>query len=919
MKWPRPMAEPKTNPEKKSSETSATQSNDSVSKGRAASASQSPARRRSKAKPKKTAAEKKAEKRAEAKKAPKKKARTKGRATDKARAKAKAKRIARKLAIEEAQAAKNAPVINETIAKTADAKAVGKAPEGAPASEQETHGVTSEVTKAKSHEKPKAAKRSGGKPKHDPHADREAQMYDNPIPSREFILELLTKEAKPMTRERIADALGLDSEDHLEAIRRRLRAMERDGQLVFNRRGGYLPLSMADMVKGRVTGHRDGFGFLAPDEGGDDLFLGSREMASIMHGDRVVARVVNVDRRGRREGAVVEILERAHTQLVGHFLNERGIGVVSPDNKRIAQDIMVLPENQMDAVEGQVVMVEILEHPTKHRAAMGRVIEIMGDRMAPGMEIDIAIRAHDLPNTWSDSVQNEIAGYDGEVPESAKEGRVDLRKVPLVTIDGADARDFDDAVFCSKTPKGWKLLVAIADVSHYVEPETALDVSAQERATSVYFPGQVIPMLPEVLSNGLCSINPDVDRLCMVAEMTINAEGKVIRSKFMEAVMRSHARLIYDDVGAMLSGKAPKLVKQHKDIFPHLKELNNLYKVLRKARDARGAIDFESVETQIQFGEDRKIEAIVPVFRNDAHKIIEECMLLANQVAARFLLRKKIPALYRIHAGPAPEKVEDLRSFLGEVGLQLGGGPEASPSDFTKLLKEVKDRPDAHLIQTVMMRTLKQAVYSPDNIGHFGLAFDEYAHFTSPIRRYPDLLVHRAIRHVIRGGKASDFEYSHDKMAELGVHCSTNERRADEATRDATDWLKCEYLMDKVGETYEGVIKSVTSFGLFIELADIYVEGLVHITALKNDYYKFDPVHHRLNGERTGHIYRLGDRIEVTVARVDLDQKKIDFDLPENIKAMQEAETNPEVNLEEAEPPQEPRKSSNRGRRRSRS
>lgn len=742
----------------------------------------------------------------------------------------------------------------------------------------------------------------------DPHADREAKKYDNPIPSREFILAVITDAGKPMTRERVAEALKLDNEDQLEGLRRRLRAMERDGQLIYNRRGGYLPVDMAELVRGRVVGHRDGFGFVVPEEGGDDLFMNNSEMRSLMHGDRVVVRVANVDRRGRREGALVEVLERAHDVLVGHFVNDQGVGMVSPDNKRIAQDIIVPKEDQSGATDGQVVLVQIVEQPTRHRGPVGKIIEILGDRMAPGMEIDIAIRAHELPREWSPAVLEEIKSYGEEVPEEAKEGRVDLRDVPLVTIDGADARDFDDAVFCKRTKKGWKLLVAIADVSHYVAPGSALDESAQERGTSVYFPGQVIPMLPEVLSNGLCSINPLVDRLCMVAEIFVDEQGEVYRSKFMEAVMRSHARLIYDDVWDMLNGKKKALVKKHQALMPHLKELHNLYKVLRAARDRRGSIDFETTETQIIFGADRKIEDIVPVERNEAHKLIEECMLLANQVAAKYLLKNKMPALYRIHDGPAAEKLDDLRSFLGELGLQLDGGAEPGPVDFNKLLTEARNRPDAHLIQTVLMRTLKQAVYSPDNVGHFGLSMQEYTHFTSPIRRYPDLLVHRAIRHLVRGGTPKTFEYTHDQMAQFGQHSSMTERRADEATRDATDWLKCEYLLDKVGETYSGLIRSVTSFGLFVELDNIFVDGLVHITALKNDYYKFDPVGHRLQGERTGHTYQLGDRIQVTVVRVDLDQKKIDFDLPENLVAAEDADKN-----EDAKPA---RKSSKRGRRR---
>jgi ribonuclease R len=712
----------------------------------------------------------------------------------------------------------------------------------------------------------------------DPHAKREASKYESPIPSREYILQFLEERGECLKREQIAEGLGLQTEDDIEALRRRLRAMERDGQLIYTRRG-LAPVDKLDLVRGRVTGHPDGFGFLIPDEGGEDLFLSPRVMSGVMHGDRAVAQVTGIDRRGRREGAIVEVLERAHHKIVGRYYFESGVGFVVADNKRIPQDIMVPQDKTGGAKNGQFVVVKIIEHPTSFRRAIGQVIEIMGDHMAPGMEIDVAIRSYDIPCEWPDAVEEEIKDYGKQVPEDAKQGRTDLRKLPLVTIDGEDARDFDDAVYCERKGKGWRLLVAIADVSHYVQPGSALDMEARERGTSVYFPERVVPMLPEVLSNGLCSINPDVDRLCMVCEMTIDDVGKVTRSRFIEGVMRSHARLTYNKVAAMLVDQDPGLRSQYKSIVPHLDELYALFKVLRKARDNRGTIDFDTTETRIVFGKDRKIERIVPVQRNDAHMLIEECMIAANVCAARFLLRNKIPALYRVHEVPGEEKITDLREFLGELGLQLKGGDQPEPKHFAEVLKQVRGRPDAHLIQTVMLRSLKQAQYSPDNIGHFGLAHDAYAHFTSPIRRYPDLLVHRAIRHLLRHGKVHEFDYGHEDMMSFGEHCSMTGRRADEATRDAVDWLKCEYMMDKVGEEFEGIITTVTSFGIFVELDQIYVEGLVHITALANDYFHFEPTGHRLMGERTGMIYRLGDMVRVQVVRVDLDERKIDFQL----------------------------------------
>jgi ribonuclease R len=713
----------------------------------------------------------------------------------------------------------------------------------------------------------------------DPHAHREAQKYENPIASREYLMSYLAERGEALDYEQLADELGLRDEEAREALRRRLNAMVRDGQLVRNRRDALVLVNSEDLIRGRVIAHPDGFGFLVPDGGGDDLFLSPRQMRSLFHGDRAVVRVVGVDRRGRPEGAVVEVLERNTWHVVGRLHLQGGVAFLDPDNKRVTHEILVPPEHVGDAEDGLIVTVEIIEQPTSHRQPIGRVIEVLGEHMAPGMEIDIAIRAHDLPVAWPDAVRREIAGLHPEVPEASKRDRVDLREVPLVTIDGADARDFDDAVYCEPKPSGWRLLVAIADVSAYVKPGSALDAEARSRSTSVYFPERVIPMLPEVLSNGLCSINPQVDRLCMVCEMVVNREGKMTRSRFFEGVMRSAARLTYSEVAAMLVERDAALRERHQSLVPHLEALHALFKVLLAGREQRGAIDFETTETRIVFGTDRKIETIVPVERNDAHRLIEECMVLANVAAARYLEKNRIPGLYRVHQGPPAEKLADLRTFLGELGLRIGGGDKPEAADYAKLLSSVRGRADAHLIQTVMLRSLSQAVYSPDNQGHFGLALPAYAHFTSPIRRYPDLMVHRAIRHLLQGGKPDDFAFTHPDLVLIGEHCSSNERRADEATRDAIDWLKCEYMQDRVGEEFDGVISSVTSFGIFVELSEIYVEGLVHITGLGSDYYHFDPVGHRLRGERTGRMFRLGDRVRVKLVRVNLDDRKIDFEM----------------------------------------
>ena len=715
----------------------------------------------------------------------------------------------------------------------------------------------------------------------DPHAKRESSKYDNPIPSREYIIEQLESAGQPLDRAAISTLLGLTDDNGLEALRRRLRAMERDGQLMFTRKKEYALISKMDLITGRIIGHADGFGFLVPEDGTDDLFLSAFQMRRLFHGDRAIVRIDGVDRKGRREGALVEVLERANPFIVGRLFVEGGVGFVVADNKRISHDILVPQENIGKAHHGQIVSVEIVEQPTRHRQAVGKVIEVLGDHMAAGMEIDIAMRSHGIAANWSDAVENEIKDLTPEVPEAAKneKGRVDIRHLPLVTIDGEDARDFDDAVYCETNDKGWRLLVAIADVSHYVALDTALDKEAHERGTSVYFPERVIPMLPEVLSNGLCSLNPEVDRLCMVCEMQLNTKGKVESYHFFEGVMRSHCRFTYTKVADIIENVEGDLRKEFKDFVPQLLEMHSLFNVLLKRRKKRGAIDFDTTETRIVFGEDRKIDKIIPLVRNDAHKLIEEFMILANVSAAKFLLKNNMPALYRVHGSPKEAKIEGLKEFLAEVGLSLSGGEKPGSGDYAELLAQIQDRPDMHLIQTVLLRSLQQAVYTPDNNGHFGLAHEAYAHFTSPIRRYPDLLVHRAIRHIVRGNQADNYYYTHNKMQNLGEHCSQTERRADEATRDAVDWLKCEFMMDKIGEVFEGTITSTTGFGLFVELDNIYVEGLIHITSLDKDYYHFDAAHHRLVGERSGQVFRLGDHLVVSVAKVSLEDKKIDFDL----------------------------------------
>ncbi|RCW69047.1 RNAse R [Marinobacter nauticus] len=745
----------------------------------------------------------------------------------------------------------------------------------------------------------------------DPHAQREAQKYDNPIQSREYILQHLKERGAPATHETLCQELGQTSAEGIEALRRRLIAMCRDGQLICNRRDAFLPIEEADLVTGRVVGHRDGFGFLIPDDGGSDLFLTARQMRQVFHGDRVAARVDQVDDRGRREGKIVEVLEHRTSQIVGRFFKESGIAFVVPENARINHEILVPDEQAGKAVHGQYVVVEIIRQPTIRTQPTGQVIEILGEHMAPGMEIDVAIRSYEIPHSWPPAVGEQAASIPAEVAEKDKANRVDIRNMRLVTIDDESARDFDDAIYCEPRPRGgYRLVVAIADVSHYVRPGSPLDEEAIQRGNSVYFPDHVVPMLPEKLSNGLCSLNPDVDRLCMVADMTISAAGNISGYTFYQAVMRSHARLTYNKVSAMLehpdTEQGYKLSAHYADLLPHLHNLYDLYKLLRKARTERGAIDFETTETKIVFDAQRKIEEIVPVHRNDAHKIVEECMLCANVATARFLKKHKIPALYRVHDGPSEERLSNLRLFLGELGLQLGGGDKPSSADYQALLGQVADRPDANVIQMVMLRSLSQAVYSPEEAGHFGLGFASYTHFTSPIRRYPDLIVHRAIKSRIHNPEATkdlvspkvhdpelaEYPYDYARMEQLGEHCSMTERRADDATRDVMAWLKCEFLRDHVGEEYDGIIGAVVPFGFFVELSDIYIEGLVHVSTLSGDYFHHDAVKHRLIGERTAVSFRLGDEVRVRVVRVDLEDRKIDLELvstPKRRKADRDA------------------------------
>lgn len=711
----------------------------------------------------------------------------------------------------------------------------------------------------------------------DPFHQREREKYPDPTASRELIMQVLQEFARPMSRQQLITKLNIDEIKQQDALGFRLRAMVRDGQLMQDRRGRYCLFDRINLLRGTVQGHPDGFGFFVPDQGDVDMLLSAKEMRTVMHGDRVLAYQSGLDRRGRPEGKIHEVIEHANASVVGRFFSEHNVHFVAPDSKRLTQDICIPADNTQGAKHGQMVLVELITYPSKHSQAIGKVVHILGEHMAPGMEIDVAILAHGIPFNWPEDVLSEVAKIPLTVSESQLKGRTDLRQLPFVTIDGEDAKDFDDAVYCYPKPKGgFQLYVAIADVSHYVKPNSAMDAEASRRGNSVYFPGKVVPMLPEALSNGICSLNPNVDRLCMVAEMSISQEGKISRSRFYRGVIHSHARLTYSQVADWLTQGATD--EAHAALWPMIQSLHNLYTILLTTRKQRGAMDFDTTETRIEFDDNRKIQRIVPVFRNEAHRIIEECMLAANVATAKHLEKAKIPTLYRVHAPPEADKITALREFLGGFGLQLGGGKVPSPKDFQRVLAGIAERADKRLIETVMLRSLKQAQYLEANDGHFGLAYSAYTHFTSPIRRYPDLLIHRAIGHLIDHQEAAEFIYASDEMNTMGKHCSSTERRADEATREVVSWLKCEYMQDKLGQCFSGRISSVTGFGLFVELDDIFVEGLVHVTSLKNDYYAFDPINHQFLGTRGGQVYRLGDSMNVLVARVDLDERKIDFE-----------------------------------------
>ena len=709
-------------------------------------------------------------------------------------------------------------------------------------------------------------------------AAQSAQRIKAAAPEREAILALMEAHGRPLQRKAIVSALNVQSDDAREILRRRLRAMVRDGQLIKNRRNAYGLSSRMDLISGRVSAHSDGFGFVIPDQGAEDLYLSPRQMRSVMHSDRVLASVIGVDRRGRKEGVIREVLERANETIVGRFVEESGIALVVPDNPKINHDVLIPLTDTAGARPGQVVVAAIVSQPTSAKPPVGRVLEVLGQAGAPGMATEIAIRDFGLPHEWPEGVEAEVRAFGDSVPDAMKKGRKDLRNLPLLTIDGADARDFDDAVFAKKSPGGWRLLVAIADVSAYVQPGSVLDGEALKRATSVYFPNRVIPMLPEALSNGLCSLKPGVDRLCLACDMSINQGGRVTRARFVSAVMHSQARLTYRQVWKYFQSGKLRHRSDSARLRDNLDDLRALYSVLKLARLKRGAIDFESREVAFRFDEHGVVSDLVSVHRNDAHKLIEECMILANVEAARLILKHPIPAPFRVHAPPPELKVESLAQFLRAQGIAVPWKDQPSPSDFEKVVEQARGRPDEKLIMAVLLRAQSLAVYQPQNQGHFGLALQAYAHFTSPIRRYPDLLLHRAIHHYLQRGTEKEYRYGRADMEKLSTHCSHRSRRAEEAERDVDERLKCLYMERHVGDEFDGIVSGVTSFGLFVELDHGNVSGLVHVTGLPNDYYHFDPVTHSLKGERRGRVFQLADRLRIRVSSVNVSDRNIDFE-----------------------------------------
>jgi ribonuclease R len=693
------------------------------------------------------------------------------------------------------------------------------------------------------------------------------------------ITESLRQAGRPLTFEQLQEMTSAFSASAASRLRKELEQAMHAGEVLLNRRNEYCLREKLPLIVGTVSGHRDGHGFVHPDDRSAPIFLSFRQMQEVMHGDRVAVRIDGEDGRGRPQGSIVKVLERGTLEIVGRLYEESRIFFVVPDNPRIAHRVLVPSDRLNGAAAGQVVLVKIIEQPSRTAQPLGYVTRVLGEHAAPGMETDIAIHSYGLPFEFPREAIEEAERFGDSVPAAAKRGREDLRDLPLITIDGEDARDFDDAVWCEQVRGGWRVIVAIADVGSYVAPGSALDREAQLRGTSVYFPNRVLPMLPEALSNGLCSLNPGVDRLTLACEMRVTSEGKVTRARFFEGVMRSAARLTYTQVAAYLANPHARHEREVVALGEMLTQLHALYRVLHRARLNRGALDFDAPELKVRFDAEGRVAALVEYSRNDAHRLIEELMVAANVQAARFLKKHRIPTLYRVHGQPEEDRLEQLRTFLNGFGIELPKGRDLEPEDLSAVVKRVAGNDEARLIETVIVRSMPQAVYQPANIGHFGLALPEYVHFTSPIRRYPDLMVHRGIRHVLHGGDAESFQWSPVAMASIGQQCSMTERRADEATRSALSWLKCEYMSDKLGEEFDAIVTAVVDFGLFVQVKGLQVDGLIHVSGLGADYFSRDRSGYRMVGARSGRTFRLGDHLRVRLVNVVIDERKIDFEL----------------------------------------
>lgn len=826
------------------------------------------------------------------------KAAKKPRAAKTAKEKPAASKVAAKpVAAQKAVAQKKSSVKDTSTKKAAgkekpSAKTVAPKKTAVQAADKALAGTT--VAEKKNAAKPAAEKSSAGKKAArkkadtkltgwqalDPHYAREVQKYgDHPLPSREYLLAWLGEQGQLFSAQQLAEAFAIEGE-RAEFFNHRLKAMISSGQLLRDRQGRYGIARKMDLVRGQVIAHAEGYGFFSPDSDEADGFIAPKYMQELMHGDRILARVKFVDRDGRKDYAPVEILERGQKRVVGKLGERHGIWSVMPENRRLTQPIIIPASDRGGAKNGQIVLIEITDYPGRYQQAIGRVISVLGEALSAGMEVTVAIANHNIPHEFSAQTQKQAAQLPDTLQSTDYEGRLDLRHLPFVTIDGIHSRDFDDAVFAEKRGEHYRLYVAIADVSHYVPADSPLDEDAYERGTSVYFPDRVIPMLPEKLSTGLCSLNPQVDRLALVCEMTIAGDGSIKRSAFHQAVIHSHCRFTYETVEDILFQRDSAVRDSFAHLLAPLEMLRAVYDILLSARKARHTIEFDVSEAEFFYDSEGKIESIKERKRLNSHKLIEECMIAANVCAAKFLHKHKLPGLYRVHDDPASERLGKFIDFVARLGLAWKGNPaDIEPRHFTELLERARSRDDFHMIEKMMLRSMAQAVYVPENRGHFGLALESYAHFTSPIRRYPDLLVHRAIVHQLRGGTKKDYRYSEESMVEKGKHCSMTERRADDATRDAMDFLKCEFMSHRLGETFAGRISNIVNFGFFVTLDDFFIDGLVHISSLSNDYYHFDAQSMTLTGERSGTRFALLDRVNVRVAKVDVDDKKIDFAL----------------------------------------